>query len=118
MLISWPMVVAGLLTGIGCLFAHRRMRKRTYLTPIPRYTIGVALALIPWTVALIIEPGATTIETVALAIVGVWTAFGAGVFGTWIGYEEDRKEPTEADVENLARYITGEHDAPAGSDQD
>lgn len=117
MLISWPMLVANLLTFLGCLFAHRKMRNRSYPTPIPRYVVGVLLALVPWTTALIIEPGATITDAVALAVVGVFGAFGAGMVGTWLGYEEDRPEPTAADVERLARFIEGEHrDESEGSD--
>jgi len=111
MLLTWPMVAAGIVTGVLEFIAHGLMADRTYLTPIPRYIVGVLLALAPWSLAILIEPGTT--ESI---IVSVWYVFGVAAIATWLGYELDRKQPTEADVARLADFIAGEHDETTASD--
>jgi hypothetical protein len=106
MLLTWPLVTAGIVTGVGAFVAHWLMRDRRYATPIPRYIVGVLLALIPWGCALVIEE--TSITT---AIVGAFYSFLCGAIGTWIGYETDPQAApvTTADVERIVAAIEGEH---------
>lgn len=104
------MLLAGVATGLGCFAAHLRMRERTYLTPIPRYVIGVLLALIPWSLASFPALVAPNVTAVLVLGIGIWYAFGCGMFATWLAYEEDRPRATEADARRLAAFIAGEHD--------
>jgi uncharacterized membrane protein len=111
------MLLAGVAAGLGCQAAHTRMRERTYLTPVPRYVIGVALALIPWSLAGMAALGTPTVETVVILGIGIWYVFGCGGFATWLAYEEDRPHATEADARRFATFIAGEHDdAPERGD--
>ena len=113
------MLTAGLLTFILEWTAHQWMRERTYTTPIPRYAVGVALALVPWTGAsacALIEPWEMT-DAVIVVVAGVWYVFGLAGAATWLAYERDRPSATEADAERLAAYLAGEHgDAQEASD--
>lgn len=107
MLLTWPLFAAGLLTGLLAFVAHWLMRTRRYATPIPRYIVGVLLALVPWGGALLIEDGGRV-----AAIVGAFFSFGCGWIGTWAGYESDPqlKPVTEIDVERIVAAIEGEHE--------
>lgn len=105
------MLSAGLLAGMLELGAHRLMRDRTYTTPIPRYAVGVFLALLPWTAAAatVFLESHTVLSAVLIVGIGVWYVFGmAGAF-TWLAYERDRPTATEADAERLAAYLSREH---------
>lgn len=105
------MLTAGLVTFILEWQAHQWMRERTYTTPIPRYAVGVTLALAPWTAAsasVFIEPWATTNAAVVI-VAGAWYVFGMAAGATWLAYERDRPQATEADIEKLAGYLAGEH---------
>lgn len=103
MLLTPYMFAAGVIIGILQIGAHALMRDRTYLTPIPRYAVGVALALIPYSIALAFDGRQD-------AIVGVWYVFGASGLATWLGYEIDRPVTTDADAARLAEYLIAEHD--------
>lgn len=110
-------LLAGLATALACTAAHRRMAKRTYITPIPRYGVGVACALIPWTLASIPALLAPNLQAVLTLGIGIWYVFGCGGFATWLAYEDDRPRATEADARRLAAFIAGEHDdAPRRGD--
>lgn len=116
MLIAF-MLAAGPLAGLLEWLAHAKMRSRTYLTPIPRYIVGVVLAGLPWTLASVTalwEADALTIIITLAA--GFWYVFGWAGAATWLAYEQDRPSATSRDVERLASYIAGEHDAERGSD--
>lgn len=108
------MLLAGLAAGLGCTAAHRRMHERTYLTPIPRYGIGVAIALIPWSLAAAPALLASTAETTLTLGIGIWYVFGCGGFATWLAYEQDRPRTTEEDARRFAPFIAGEHDDAPG----
>ena len=103
-------LLAGIAAGLGCQVAHTRMRERAYLTPVPRYTIGVALSLIPWSLAVMPALAAPSLEAVLTVGIGIWYVFGCGGFATWLAYEEDRPRTTEADARRFASFIAGEHD--------
>lgn len=90
------------------------MRSRTYLTPIPRYGVGVFCGLLPWSLAAapaLLWPTAATTLTLGI---GVWYVFGCGGFATWLAYEDDRPRTTEADARRFAAFIAGEHDDAPG----
>lgn len=96
------MFVAGIVAGACQWLAHLLMDKRTYTTPVPRYGVGVAIALTWFSVAYVFEPSQDPITA-------IWYIFGASGVATWLAYEADKKMPTEADVERLAGYIAAEH---------
>ncbi len=102
MLLTSEMFAAGMIAAVCQAVAHLLMKRRTYITPIPRYAVGVTLALVPWSAAL----AANRLQE---PIVGVWFVFGASGFATWLAYELDKKQPTEADAERLASYLAAEH---------
>lgn len=112
------MLAAGPLAGLLETIAHERMRDRAYLTPVPRYAVGVVLAGIPWTAAtaatLWSDIDITTV--VLVLVVGFWYVFGWAGALTWLAYERDRPRATEADAARLAAYIAGEHDGARDGD--
>src|SRR5512147_878108 len=96
------MLAAGPLAGLLETIAHERMRDRAYLTPIPRYAVGIVLAGIPWTAA----AGAALWErdlltVIIILVVGFWYVFGWAGALTWLAYERDRPRATEADAARL-----------------
>lgn len=108
------MLLAGLATGLACWSAHQHMKGRVYLTHIPRYCVGVASALLPWSFAgapAIIAPSVPAVLTLGI---GIWYVFGCGFFATWLAYEHDRPSTTEADARRFAPFIAGEHDDAPG----
>jgi len=104
------MFLAGLATGLACTAAHKRMRSRTYLTPIPRYGVGVIAGLVPWSLAAAPALLTPSEEAVLILGFGAWYVFGCGGFATWLAYEDDRPRATEADARRFAAFIAGEHD--------
>lgn len=111
------MLAAGPLAGLLERLAHAQMRDRTYLTPIPRYMVGVVLAGLPWTAAAIAALWETDTLTIVIALTaGFWYVFGWAGAMTWLAYEQDRPSATPRDVERLASYIAGEHDGERGRD--
>ena len=110
------MALGGVGAGLGCWAAHMRMRKRTYLTPLPRYGVGVACGLLPWGAAAVsaITQAHNILEAVLVLIIGIGYVFLCAGFATWLAYENDRPRATEADAERLVSYIEGEHDGEAG----
>lgn len=110
------MLLAGVAAALGCQAAHTRMRERTYLTPVPRYVTGVALAIIPWSAAAMGALARPNTEAILVLAIGIWYVFGCAGFATWNAYEEDRPRATEADAERLAAYLAGEHDEERGRD--
>ena len=112
------MIAAGPITALLEWRAHQVMAKRTYLTPIPCYMVGVFLALAPWTVAT--TPTLWTVYDTDLIVlvltIGIWYVFGCAGAATWLAYEHDRPRPTEADALRFVTHIEREHDGTAGSD--
>ena len=91
--------------------AHQAMKGRTYITPVPRYAVGVALAGVPWTAAALtalVWP-VSVLECVLTVSIGFWWVFALAGLGTWLGYEADKKPATESDLARFARFVTGEH---------
>jgi hypothetical protein len=103
------MFTAGICAGACQWLAHVLMRNRTYLTPIPRYGVGVAVALFWFSLAYLLD-------TRQHPITGIWYMFGASGVATWMAYEADKKVPTEADVERFVGHIAAEHDESTHSD--
>lgn len=106
MILTWPLFAAGLTTGLLAFVAHALMRTRTYHTPIPRYIVGVLIALVPWAGALLAQEA-----DASGAIVGAFFSFGCGMIGTWVGYETDPPLATGADVDRILAAIEGEHES-------
>lgn len=112
MFLTGQMFAAAFCAGVAAWLAHRLIGRRTYHTPIPRYIVGVALCLVPWSLAVLAAP----LHPVNV-IVGAWLVFAAAGAGTWIGYEQDRPVATLQDVERLAALLSGEHaDEPSRGD--
>lgn len=108
------MLLAGVAAALGCWAAHQRMKDRTYHTHIPRYAVGVLCTLGPYALALPPAFTAPSLETVITLAIGPWYIFGMGGLFTWLAYEEDRPNPTEADARRFAPFIAGEHDDAPG----
>lgn len=116
MLIAF-MLAAGPLAGLLEYLAHAKMRQRTYLTPIPRYIVGVVLAGLPWTIAATAALWEVDHLTMLITLgAGFWYVFGWAGALTWLAYEQDRPSVTPHDVERIANYIAGEHDGERGRD--
>lgn len=110
------MIAAGPMAGLLAWAAHQQMRERTYTTPIPRYAVGVILALVPWTAACAATLWeAHDIHTIVLTLaVGIWYVFGCAGGATWLAYEHERPRATEADAARLITYIEREHGTDGG----
>ena len=108
MLLTWPMFTLGLFAALGQVAAHYAMKDRTYHTPIPRYAVGVAIALAAYSIAYAIDPRQD-------AIIGPWFVFGCCGVATFLAYEADRPAVTEADIEHFISHIEAEHTDESGA---
>ena len=104
MVLTPIMAAAGIAAGLMQWVAHQLVRDRVWATPIARYTIGVTIALLTFSLAYATDSRQD-------AITGVWYVFGASAVGTWLGYIGDPvPTPHDAiDLDKLAGYIVSEH---------
>lgn len=103
MLLTWPMFSCGLIAAALQWLAHVLMRNRTYHTPIARYGVGVAICLVAYTLAYVVDQRQEPIT-------GIWYVFGCSGVATWLAYEADKKMPTDSDLLKYAPLIAAEHD--------
>lgn len=106
MVLTPIMAAAGIAAGLMQWVAHQLVRDRVWATPIARYTIGVTIALLTFSLAYATDSRQD-------AITGVWYVFGASAVGTWLGYIGDPApafaRTSADDLERWAAVIAEEH---------
>ena len=106
MLLTPIMAGAGILAALAQWVAHQAVKGHRWATPIVRYTIGVFLCLLAFSIAYSADSRANVVSS-------IWYVFGASGIATWLAYIGDPQPapmPPVADLESLVNSIVAEHE--------